>query len=174
MESKTRYSHPTVSIDATPWHASQVTFWHGGAPGREVGDLLLPPTQTDLAWTSRAINEASGLVNPNYREDRVYFTTDKKLAMAFAGYWSREPRRHGLGAVYEIEVGEDLIEHDEDFPSVEGLFFQAPLARVVRVERPALPYFPTQTQYLDSVLRETNRKDRHRLPPAGSEEHTAS
>src|SRR5690554_5083095 len=108
-------------------------LWHGGAPGMNVGDVLLPPDETGFAWTSLAVNEDVGLANPNYRTDRVYATGDRELAQAFAAYWTREPNRKGGGWLYTVEFDDDLLEPDADFPSLPGLSYQAPRGRIVGV-----------------------------------------
>lgn len=59
-------------------------WWHGGAPGRRPGDLLLPPTVTG---TSRALTVTaldSGVDPALVRADRVHLTTDRAVARAYA------------------------------------------------------------------------------------------
>lgn len=55
-------------------------LWHGGAPGRAVGDLLLPPNVTDLLRTSAVLSVESGLSRLAHRRDRVYLAAGRELA----------------------------------------------------------------------------------------------
>lgn len=133
-------------------------LWHGGAPGLKVGDELLPPDETQFEWTSLAINEGVGLANPNYRTDRVYATSDRALAEAFAAYWTREPKRKGGGWVYRVEFDDSSIEDDADFPSLSGVSFQAPKGRIVEVIRTGVPWQKKHLDKWNEVSAEANRR----------------
>lgn len=106
-------------------------LWHGGAPGREVGDELLPPSETGLEWTNDTNGADAGIPDPNYRRDRVYATTDRDLAHAFAGSWSKNPNHTGRGCLYEVEFDEP--EDDADLPHLPGVSYQAPRGRIAAV-----------------------------------------
>jgi hypothetical protein len=133
-----------------------MTLWHGGKPGLKVGDWLLPPDETGFEWTSAAINKDAGLLNPNYRSDRVYATTDRNLASAFAGYWTREPRRPGGGWLYEVELedGED----DSDFPSLVGVSYQARRGRIIAVVQTGVGWQPKHVAIFDHIMAIANRR----------------
>ena len=84
-------------------------FYHGGASGRHVGDLLLPPSRT-----SARPNECSALYGAGvYDSGRVYVLTDRDLAWAFA------VRRPGeIGALYRVEP-RTPIDPDPDIAGLE-------------------------------------------------------
>lgn len=134
-------------------------LWHGGAPGLKIGQDLLPPDETELEWTSFAINVDAGLQNPNYRSDRVYATTDRDLAQSFAAYWTREPRRKGGGWLYRVEFDESLLEPDSDFPSLQGISFQAPRGRIVEIVQTGVPWRKKHLDKWNEVMGEANRRD---------------
>lgn len=67
------------------------------------------------------------------RSDRVYVTTDRNLARAWAGIWTIDGKQHGGGTLYQVEVDVDELEPDDDLLSLPGRFFQAPQARVTCV-----------------------------------------
>lgn len=109
-------------------------LWHGGAPGREPGDLLLPPTATGLRYTRADVASEEQVQDPILqRSDRVYVTTDRELAQVFAAEWSIDGELHGGGWLYLVEVEEGVLEVDDDLASLPGVSFQAPSARVIRV-----------------------------------------
>lgn len=148
----------------------RVILWHGGQAGRKVGDELLPPSETGLEWTNRAVLESVGMEDPYYREDRVYATTDRSLAHAFAGYWTREPNRPGHGSLYKVEFDDELVEDDEDFPSAPGISFQAPRGRIIEVTQPGVGWQTRKHQPIFArLVEETNRRARERSESAASE-----
>lgn len=108
-------------------------LWHGGAPGREVGDLLEPPADTGLQYTRRHQSIEQGLRAIAQRPDRVYVTVDRHLALAYASTWTIDGVRLGGGSLYLVESEE--LEPDEDLLSLPGLCFQARSARVVQVAK---------------------------------------
>lgn len=65
--------------------ASEQRLWHGAAPGRQVGDLLEPPADTGLRYTRRDDSIEQGQRDIAQRLDRVYVTTDRRSALAYAG-----------------------------------------------------------------------------------------
>jgi hypothetical protein len=106
-------------------------LFHGGAPGRRKGDLLLPPSVTGLTTTTRTRSAAAGLGNSTQRHDRVYVTSDRELARACAGAFEHDDGTIGGGVLYQVEpVGN--LEPDEDLPGFD-ISFQVPKARVVVV-----------------------------------------
>lgn len=87
------------------------------------------------------------------RHDRVYFTTDKQVAWAFASMWTPDGTRHGGGALYRVEA--DVLEPDEDLLSLERVSYQSPEARVVAVYDAHVPFNQNKvTAVLQRVLKE--------------------
>lgn len=76
---------------------------------------------------------AGGFTEIAQRRDRVYATTDREVARAWASAW-RNPAtgRQGYGSLYRVEMPEG-VEPDDDFLSLPGFSFQAPHAVVVAV-----------------------------------------
>lgn len=106
-------------------------LWHGGAPGRRVGDLLLPPSVTGIPSRLHRESVEKQLGPVRQREDLVYVTSDRELARACAGVWSPDGVSIGGGSLYQVRSDEPLVE-DEDLPGL-GLSFQVPSAVVVAV-----------------------------------------
>ncbi|NJP27068.1 hypothetical protein FLW53_23290 [Microbispora sp. SCL1-1] len=102
-------------------------LWHGGAPGLQPGDLLLPPAQTGIATSSDILialtgfdPHDNGVETDRMRTDRVYLTRDRELARAYAACWTAKAE-HGLqvgrGALYVARpIGE--VWPDPDLPDV--------------------------------------------------------
>lgn len=130
----------------------QGRLWHGGAPGRRVGALLLPPSVTGIALTVRDMSVESGMTEIAQRDDRVYVTTDRELARAWAGVWTADGIHHGGGTLYRVDA--DDLEPDGDLLSLPELSFQAPRARVVAVYDSHVPYSPKFRRTLQRVLDE--------------------
>jgi hypothetical protein len=103
-------------------------LFHGGAPGLRVGAALLPSGVTGAASLRQY---AAGLgADPDFcRTDRVYATTDRSAARAYAAF-------HPDGALYEVELL-GAVEPDPDC-FVEGLSWMAPAGRVVAVVDPVV------------------------------------
>ena len=118
--------------------AQSPRLWHGGAPGRRPGDLLLPPDQTGGEYTRLRMALEEGQKEIAQRHDRVYLTTDKQLAWAFASMWTPDGTQHGGGALYRVEA--DVLEPDEDLLSLEGVSYQSPQARIVAVYDAHVPF----------------------------------
>jgi len=106
-------------------------YWHGGAPGRRPGDLLLPPAETGVR-SRREDSERAGFGNITQRIDLVYFTVDRNLARACAGLWNDPTGRVGGGAHYHVEPVGDVLD-DPDLPLATPISFGAPRARVTAV-----------------------------------------
>lgn len=130
------------------------SLWHGGAPDRSVGDLLLPPTATGLVHTSAALSLQEGLSEIAYRPNLVYLTSDRKLARCYAAFWSFEKSRKGNGWLYRVQVDESELSPDEDLLSSPGLSFQCQSARVTGVYEKAVMYGPWVDRYLSRVIAE--------------------
>ncbi|MET0887792.1 MAG: NAD(+)--rifampin ADP-ribosyltransferase [Mycetocola sp.] len=99
--------------------AARTTFWHGGVAGLQVGDRLLSPELTNAISVSN--------YDPIARKNRVYFTTDRQLARAYASLMTEGL---GHGALYRVAPVGDT-EADPDFPAAG---FQARSAFILEVE----------------------------------------
>ena len=77
-----------------------MTWYHGGFPGLEPGDLILPAATETGA-------KSVGDLDPHCRRDRVYATSILADALVYAGL--------AAGDVYEVEPAEP-IEHEGPQP----------------------------------------------------------
>ncbi len=112
-------------------------YWHGGAPGRRVGDILLSRRAAEAQQgvpTTHALQRgyALGITDP----DRVYFSRDRDFALAFAARQITADRESGIifqrGSLYRVEpIG--AVEPDPDF-SMHDVSWCAPAARVTAIE----------------------------------------
>ena len=126
-----------------------IRYFHGGAPGRRVEDLLLPS-----ATTGFQNSHFRGQLLKNYDFHRVYITTDQELAIRYASVFLPDdlewmlrvcrwkngelqvPRKMPWskldpGAVYEVAPTSEP-EPDPDFEQV-GTSFSCDSARVIRI-----------------------------------------
>jgi len=85
-------------------------YWHGGAPGLSVGDVILPPSTTGTPHILCAYMGDEG-ERPGWRRDRVYVTTRREVAVVFAALFL------GGGAVYLVHPSKPL-EPDPDSPDL--------------------------------------------------------
>ena len=108
-------------------------FWHGGAPGLEVGDHVLPPAATGLNKTRADQSAEAGLDQISQRRDRIYVTTDPELAKVYARSWFDGIRARTHGWLYVVEVEGEHLEGDDDLLSLPGVSYQAPMGIVVAV-----------------------------------------
>lgn len=115
--------------------AAAVTYWHGGVPGRQVGDFILSANDRAKDPTVAAEHRfrttgVAGITRP----DHVYFTTHRDFARAYAGNYSEAHELTGAkylhGTLYRVEP-EGPIEFDPDFP--QRVSYSATRARVVEV-----------------------------------------
>lgn len=130
-------------------------LWHGGAPGRRVGDLLLPPRETGIPSAVLQMSLEQGMSNISQRDDRVYVTTDRRLAEAWAGIWTPDGVHHGGGALYRVEA--DELEADQDLLSLVGVSYQAPRARVLSVYNAHVSFNQKYARVLQRVLDDHRR-----------------
>ncbi|RCG27233.1 hypothetical protein DQ384_26305 [Sphaerisporangium album] len=101
---------------------NDIRLWHGGFPGLKPSDLLLPPDQTGSLTSARLLKgmgfdpHANGVEADRMRSDRVYLTTDRGLARAYAACWITQTGgeyRLGRGALYVARpVGESWPDPD--------------------------------------------------------------
>lgn len=128
-------------------------LWHGGAPGRVPGDLLLPPSVTGLLRTSAVLSVEAGLSRVAHRRDRVYLAAGRELARVWAGQWENAGGRVGYGWLYRVSVDDLFLEPDEDLLSLPDVSFQAPEARVEKVyEKAVAPNQPAFRRTLQRTL----------------------
>lgn len=130
----------------------RVRLWHGGAPGRRIGDLILPPDETGLVVTMADQSMAGGFTCIAQRRDRVYATTNREFARTYAGVWLNPiTQSFGYGSLYRVEM-EDDAEADTDLLSLPGLSFQAPRAKVISVYDAAVKPQPEKFNRLISQI----------------------
>lgn len=106
------------------------TYWHGGAPGRAVGDLLHPAATTGASPTGDA--DYADLAADVYDTGYVYITTNRDLAVAFAAIPSENQDQHNL--LYRVQpLGP--VQTDPDFAIINPpVSFITPTARVLAIE----------------------------------------
>jgi hypothetical protein len=99
-------------------------YWHGGAPGLEVGDYILPPCVTRTCFTLSAYfgEEES---RAGYQPTRVYLTSEHEVAELFAAMYP------GGGWVYRV-APEGQLEQDPDV-AAHGMSWACERARIVEV-----------------------------------------
>jgi hypothetical protein len=104
-------------------------YFHGGLPGLEPGDQLLPPDATGT--DHRLSSYAAILGGPVYaqRTDVVYLTTDRQVARAYAAFYPD-------GALYQV-MPASPVDPDPDC-YVPGLSWQCPMGVVVAVVDPVV------------------------------------
>lgn len=124
--------------DCSVSSASDPRLWHGGAPGRQVGNLLEPPADTGLQYTRLHQSIEQGQRDIAQRLDRVYITADRHLALAYASTWTPDGVRYRGGSLYLVESEER--EPDEDLLSLPGVSFQTRSARVKGVAKARVPF----------------------------------
>lgn len=128
-----------------------IRYWHGGAPGRKVGDELLPPSRSKFAVTNKVLTGFAGRDRERaYRDDRVYATSDRKLAEVFAILYTQDRKRQGIGHVYEVEL--ENPEPDKDFLRTEFVHsYEARRGVIVGAGVPCLIGTRESDEYLDAL-----------------------
>lgn len=110
-------------------------YWHGGAPGLAVGDLITPRPAGDDAHlidgcaTCEARRAAKPLATDHLDPTRVYISTDREYARLYAAGYPR-------GGLYQVEPIGDMVETtgiDDPLPS-----WAVPTARVLAVYDPVV------------------------------------
>ena len=140
---------------------TKIFLFHGGAPGLEENGLILPPSKTGALSTTLQSTLDGGLTDIAQRPDKVYLTSDVKLARVYAGMWTdptAKAQRAGGGSVYEVEVEDGSLEPDEDLKSLPGVSFQADSAVIVRVQYKQVSLNKEQfAKKVNNVLRDHER-----------------
>lgn len=93
---------------------ADLRYFHGGAPGLNLGDLVLPGHDrfVDGCPTCEARKAGTSPIDPlPAQQGRVYVTTDREYARFYASMFPR-------GDLYVVEPLGELVASDEDrFPS---------------------------------------------------------
>lgn len=114
-------------------------YFHGGHPGLNPGDLILPPSTTGTART--LAQYSADLGGEHVRRDRIYLATGRDVARAYAAFYPD-------GALYEVTPHGDL-EPDPDC-LIDGLSWQCQTATVLRIVDHAVLF---RTRTVDRWLR---------------------
>ncbi|TQM01704.1 hypothetical protein [Pseudonocardia kunmingensis] len=119
---RTRRQRPSTAA-AIP--TSSGLFFHGGVPGKDVGDLLLPATGLGLQYHYLV---AGAVYDPGW----VYVTTDAGAAHAYASRYLMGNGQPLRGDVYQVHpVGG--VQLDPDYRLFPEAFARCPQARVTQV-----------------------------------------
>lgn len=104
--------------------STRAAYWHGGAPGLQVGDYILPPSVTRTRYTLSAyVGEEES--RAGYQPTRVYLTSEREVAEVFAAMYPNG------GWVYRVEP-EGQLEQDPDVAE-RGMSWVCERARIVAV-----------------------------------------
>lgn len=99
-----------------------MTWYHGGIPGLEAGDRILPP---DTTGTTHRLSANTPAAAPHgTRTDVVYLARHDQHARAFAALYPD-------GALYQVEP-ESPVEPDPDAPEHAGMATSAVITAVLR------------------------------------------
>lgn len=131
-------------------------LFHGGAPGLDVGDKILPPSQTGVKSQTLDASLELGLGKIAQRFDKVYVTTDVMLAKVYGGMWTDPALADSLaggGVVYRVAVEDGILEGDDDLLSSPGVSYQANSAVVIDIQFQNVSFDQAEfTATLDRVL----------------------
>ena len=118
-------------------------YWHGGAPGLRVGDLIEPrPTGdnthlVDGCPTCEARRRGAQLPDDDNDATLVYITTDREYARIYAAGYPD-------GALYVVEPIGDMVDRTGAHDAVPS--WGAPAARVRAVYDPLVRLTPRQVR----------------------------
>lgn len=104
-----------------------MTYYHGGVPGLQVGDRVLPPDVTEIEHRLSAYVPAGA--PHGTRTDVVYLARHEQHARVYAALYPD-------GALYQV-VPESPVDPDPDAPDMA---YTAPSAIVVAVLRPRVVF----------------------------------
>lgn len=112
-------------------------LFHGGVAGLAPGEWLLPREVTGWVSTPQRLAAAgvqvSGMDTDRDRADRVYLTTHRGLARAYAWHWAVMAEAR-FGGLY-VAVPVPAAEVDPDLPEIS---VQCERARIVSVADPCV------------------------------------
>ncbi|EHB48781.1 hypothetical protein MycrhDRAFT_5622 [Mycolicibacterium rhodesiae JS60] len=116
------------AMSETMGFVGEIIYYHGGVPGKQVGDLLYPAADLGLDYTS-AYGDVPGLralARPKYRPQLVYFTTHFGSAQGYAARYVAG-RTRTPGDVYAVRP-RGRVERDPDFdhPKTAGVYVSSP------------------------------------------------
>lgn len=106
-----------------------MTYFHGGVPGLQPGDELLPPDRTGTDRRLSSYVAALGGPAHAQRTDLVYLTTNRQVARAYAAFYPD-------GALYQVMPARP-VDADPDC-SMPDLSYQCPMGIVVAVVDPVV------------------------------------
>lgn len=115
-------------------------YFHGGVPGLRQGQYILPPCETgafSVADCKSAPAAEQAKIEAIHRRDRVYLTTDKRVAMLWAALHPDGTATEG-GWVYRVQP-EGEIEPDPDYLPGDGVSVCAPRAKVIGIVKTGVP-----------------------------------
>jgi hypothetical protein len=104
-------------------------YFHGGVPGLQPGDRLLPPAVTGTERTITRHAHELGASEEHARTDRVYVTTGRDVARVYAAFYPD-------GALYEV-LPVDEMTADPDC-RVDGVSWACTAAVVAHVVDPVV------------------------------------
>lgn len=134
------------------------TYWHGGAPGLQPGDIIEPTTGTahllDGCPTCEARRAGTPLAGDDNDPRLVYVTTERWYARLYAAGYPR-------GWLYRVEPLGSLTPSNDPLPS-----WGTPSARVVSVYERAVSMTPKQVR---SFMRRVEREASRASKPDGQE-----
>ena len=129
-------------------------YWHGGAPGLQKGELVVPHAPNFVDGCPICLAKKNGespVLDPASKNpDRVYITTDREYARFYA---SKFP----AGDLYRVEpVGELVLSSEDRFET-----FVVEAARVTGIVDRGVRLTEKQRR---SLLNRWTRRDRHVAP----------
>jgi hypothetical protein len=108
---------------AAPHATIRASYWHGGAPGLNPGEYLLPPTVTGTRTTLAAYMDAADKLRSGYEANRVYVVTEYEAAELYAALYPDG------GWIYRV-LPEGELRPDPDCTQ-PGLSWSCERARIV-------------------------------------------
>lgn len=139
---------------ATTTPARWGPLFHGGVPGKQVGELLVPADRLGAQYTY-AFAEAT-----TYDPTWVYATTDVGVADAYASRYLTADGHVIPGDVYEIEPG-GRVEVDPDYDMFAGAFLRCPQARITAVVARAVVLTAAELGQRERRYQVWDHPDRH-------------
>lgn len=92
------------------------TFYHGGAPGLQVGTIIVPRNKHPQWRTANVLYHGNPAEVYGDFGTTVSFTSDKRIASAYAGEYVHHTGVRTHGQVYEVTPLTEP-QHDPDFPN---------------------------------------------------------
>lgn len=117
-------------------------LWHGGVPGLNVGDLLLPVTESGTDRNLTGYGMLPTRQPGHVRQDRVHLVTDRAAARAYAAAYPN-------GALY---VAEPLGETEPD-PDAPDIAIRCERARVTAVYDPCVRWNERGMRWLRALTK---------------------